>query len=125
MSDLETPWSKARKLRSQEHERRVASMTEGSAQVNSGRFWRWSRDAKVWNFLVEARSHEKPDVESYRISIKEWKDIRKQAFQTPPGLRPAMAIEIQDVRLFVIEESDFEAMYARLIALEALQDADE
>lgn len=122
---METPWSKARKLRSQEHEKRVAEMPEGSQQPNSGRFWRWSRDAKVWNFLVEARTHEKPDADSYRISLKEWKQIRTEAFRTPPGLRPAMAIQIQDTRLFVIEEADFESLYTRLIALEALHDASE
>src|SRR5262245_24340803 len=66
---FDTPWNKARKQRSQEHERRVAGLPEGSQQPNSGRLWRWSRDAVVWNFLVEARTHERPDVNSYRISV--------------------------------------------------------
>lgn len=116
---LDTPWTRARKTRSELQENRLGQMPAGKKQVNSGRFWRWSRDGVVWNFLVEARTNEKADVESYRIQRKEWEQIRVEAFRTPPGLRPAMQITIQNVDLMVIELNDFQTMYARLIELEA------
>ena len=115
----ETPWTRARKLRSTLQEERLNDMPGGRQQPNSGRFWRWKRDGVVWNFLVEARTTEH---KSYRIEKDEFQLIRKQAFQTPPGLRPAMNLEIQDLRLIVIEESAFELMLARLIELEARLD---
>lgn len=96
-------------------------MLEGKKQVNSGRFWRWSRDGVVWNFLFEARTTEN---ESYSIKRKEWIDIRTESFRTPPGLRPGMQIEIQDLNLTVMETNDFESMYTRLVELEARYDSE-
>lgn len=113
---METPWTRARTLRHDEQEKRVGRMPESTQQVNSGRFWRWKRDAKVWNFLVEARTTEKA---SYRIDKKEFQDIRKQAITTPPGLKPGMQVDIQDLSLWVMGLDDWEAVYTRIIELEA------
>src|SRR5262245_52771812 len=112
---MQTPWTRARKLKHQRQEERIGKMPEGKVQPNSGRLWRWKRDGIIWNFLIEARTTEK---ESYRIERKEFLDIRKQAIQTPPGLKPAMQIDIQNLRLIVLELDDWEAVYTRLVELE-------
>lgn len=114
--ELETPWSKARKLRSSIHEESIADLPGGRLQPNSGRFWRWKRDGIVWNFLIEARH---TDAASYKIDKKEFQTIRGQALRTPPGLKPAMLIEIQELRLVAMEEVDFEMMLVRIVELEA------
>lgn len=90
-------------------------MPEGRKQVNSGRFWRWRRDGIVWNFLVEARTTEDG---SYRISEKEFHHIRREAVTTPPGLKPAMQIDIGKTSLWVMELRDWEDVYMRLLLLE-------
>lgn len=87
--------------------------------MNSGRFWRWKRDAILHEFLVEARTTEKPDSDTYRISRKEFLLIRQEALQTPPGLLPAMAVQIQDLHLMVTELSVFQGREIRLVELEA------
>lgn len=89
-------------------------MPGGEKQVNSGRFWRWKRDGKLREFLVEARTTEK---RSYAISKDEFSLIRIEALKTPPGLLPAMQIDIQDLSLVVIELTAFQDLYAELIAL--------
>lgn len=124
LSGIEMPWTRARKTRNVAQEERLGKMPHGKQQVNSGRFWRWARDGIVWNFLVEARTNEKAEVNSYRIQVREWEQIRTEAFRTPPGLKPAMQITIQNVDLMVIELTDFESMYTRLVELEARYEAD-
>jgi len=102
---MELPWERAKKkTRSQRQEERLGK--KGRPQINSGRTsWRSKRDAVLYDrLLVEART-----TESNSISIhgSEWKDIRRQAMQTPPGLLPAMHLEIgNDVRLLVLDELD-------------------
>jgi len=110
----ETPWQRARKSRSELQERRLGKMEGGQRQVNSGRFWRWKRDGTLREFLVEARTTEKG---SYTITKKEWNDIRTEGFRTPPGLLPGMQIDIQEVKLMVIELTAFEDLFTELIAL--------
>jgi len=114
---METPWIRARKSKSELQEQRLGKSEGGKKQVNSGRFWRWKRDGILYDFLIEARTTEKA---SYRIDKNEWLDIRKQAFQTPPGLLPGMQIDIQDVQLLVVELAAGEGMIKRLLELEAL-----
>lgn len=113
---LDTPWNRARKTKSQRQEERLGKMPGGEKQNNSGRFWRWKRDGKLHHFLIECRTTETP---SYSIKKGEWLDIRRQAFQTPPGLLPGMQIDIQDVSLIVIETGAFEDAMVRLMELEA------
>ena len=113
---METPWQRARKTKSQLQEERNGRMEGGSKQINSGRTWRSKRDNVLHNFLVESRT---TDAGSYRIERDEWKDIRKQSFQTPPGHLPAMQIDLQDVHLMVTELAAFQDREIRLLELEA------
>jgi hypothetical protein len=113
----ETPWSRARKTRSQQQEERLGTMEGGTKQVNSGRFWRWNRDATLHNFLIEARH---TDAGSYRVERAEFLDIRKQALTTPPGLLPAMQIDLGDLHLMVTELSAFQDREMRILELEEL-----
>jgi hypothetical protein len=111
----ETPWARAKKTKSQRQEERLAKMEGGRPQVNSGRLWRWKRDAILHNFLIEARTTDK---ESYRIEKKEFQQMRKDAMQTPPGLLPAMQIDMGDVHLMVCELQAFHELNMRVIELE-------
>jgi hypothetical protein len=114
---METPWTRARKSKHELQEARLGQMEGGERQVNSGRLWRWKRDGKLHNFLIEARTTDKA---SYSISKEEFLKIRKEAFQTPPGLLAGMLIEIQDLRLVAVEEGAFQDSMLRLFELEAL-----
>lgn len=92
-------------------------MEGGQPQVNSGRFWRWKRDAKLHNFLIEART---TDAESYTIKKREFLDMRKEALQTPPGLLPAMQVDIQELHLIVCELQAWHDLNMRVIELETI-----
>jgi hypothetical protein len=119
---MNTPWSRARKLRTAQQEKKLGQMEGGSQQINSGRFWHSRRDAKLFDFLIEARTTE---AESYRIQKEEWIQIRKDALREPLGLKPAIQITIGDLDLVVIELDHFQDMNIRLVALEAqLEESD-
>jgi len=113
----ETPWARAKKTKSQKQEERLGKMEGGQPQVNSGRFWRWKRDAKLHNFLIEART---TDAESYTIKKREFLDMRKEALQTPPGLLPAMQVDIQELHLIVCELQAWHDLNMRVIELETI-----
>ena len=113
----ETPWSRARKTKSQRQEERLGKMEGGRQQPNSGRFWRWNRDAVLHDFLIEART---TDAGSYRIEGEEFKQIKKQAISTPRGLLPGMQIDFPGLYLMVIELSAFQDLNMRVLELEAL-----
>lgn len=113
----ETPWERARKSKSELQEQRLGKLEGGERQVNSGRIWRWKRDGKLREFLIEART---TDQGSYSISKKEWLAMRIDAYKTPPGLLPGMQIDIQDLSLLAIELTAFQDLYAELIALRGL-----
>ena len=91
-------------------------MPGGRQQVNSGRHWRWKRDAILHNFLIEART---TDAGSYRVERAEFLGIRRQARHTPPGLLPAMQIDLGDLHLMVTELSAFQDAQMRILELEA------
>jgi hypothetical protein len=112
---METPWQRAKKTRSQLQEEGLGK--RGRQQINSGRTaWTSKRDAQIYNrLLVEARTTERGSIS---ISYREWKDIRRQAVQTPPGLLPAMHLEIQDVRLLVLDDRDANEFFTRMEFLE-------
>ena len=113
---METPWVRAKKkTKSQRQEERLGKMDGGKKQNNSGRLWRWKRDAVLHNFLIEARTS---DTNSYRIDRSEFLDIRKEARQTPPGLLPAMQIDLGDLHLMVTELQAFQDREMRIIELE-------
>jgi hypothetical protein len=117
MSNLETPWTRARKLKSQAQEERLNKIPGGQKGVNSGRFKRFPRDGRIYDFLIEARTNEKRGAKSARIDKAEWLDLKKQALQQPGGMKPAFQITIDEVDLIVIELNDFNDMQARLIML--------
>ena len=115
---METPWQRAKgKTKSQRQEDRLGRMDGGKKQTNSGRFWRWKRDAILHNFLIEART---TDAGSYRISRSEFLDIRYNARQTPPGLLPAMQVDLGDLHLMVTELTAFQDAQMRILELEEL-----
>lgn len=99
-------------------------MEGGEKGVNSGRTsWRWKRDGKLREFLIEART---TDAGSYSISKKEFLHIKREALKTPPGLLPGMQIDIQELQLLAIEVTAFEDLFAELVALRArLEDDDD
>jgi hypothetical protein len=68
-----------------------------------------------WNgFLIEARTTASG---SYSISKSEWEDLTRQALLHPPGHLPAMQIEFDTLRLWVMRQDDFDAFQAELSAL--------
>lgn len=113
---METPWLRAKKTRHEAQERRLGKLPGGTKQVGSGRIWRWKRDGKLFVFLIEARTTQD---KGYRITAEEFKTIQKEGLQTPPGLLPAMQIDIQDVSLIAIRLVDFNEIYSRMLDLEA------
>jgi hypothetical protein len=115
---LETPWSRARKLRSTQQEARLGILPGGRTGVNSGRIWRWPRDGRILDFLIEARTNHKPGVKSYRIEKQEWLDLKKQALHEPGGMKPAMQISMDEVDLIVIELRDFTDLITQIMKLE-------
>lgn len=119
---IETPWNRAKKSRSTRQEQRLGKLEGGTQTPSSGRLWRWHRDGKLREFLIEARTTEK---RSYAIDRDEWSHIRHEALKTPPGLLPGMQIDIQDLSLIAIELTHFQDLYARLIDLEAQVEAHE
>jgi hypothetical protein len=114
---LETPWTRARKLKSQLQEERLSTIPGGRKGINSGRFKRFPRDGRIYDFLIEARTNEKRGAKSARIEKSEWLDLKQQALQQPGGMKPAFQITIDEVDLIVIELADFNDMQAALITL--------
>lgn len=121
---LDTPWQRARKLKSQKQEERLDTIPGGKKGINSGRFKRYPRDGRIYDFLIEARTNEKRGAKSARIEKQEFLDLKRQALQQPGGMKPAMQISIDELDLMVIELADFNDMQAALITL-AERDSDE
>jgi len=92
--------------------------------VNSGRIWRFKRDGRIHDFLIEARTNEKPGAKSYRIEKAEFLELRREALTQPGGMKPGMQVTIDDLDLMVIELSVFTEMYNHLLML-AERDASE
>lgn len=112
---MDTPWSRARKARHLQQEESLNQLQGGRKTPGSGRIWRFPRDGRLWDFLIEARTTIK---ESYRIQKHEFLQMKQEAITTPPGLMPGMQIDLQDLKLIVIELHVFQDMCARLVALE-------
>lgn len=111
---METPWTRARKMRHEIQEDKIGNLPGGSKQVNSGRIWRWKRDGILHGFLIEARTTEK---KSYRIDKMEFLSIRREGLQTPPGLLPGMQIDLGELSLMVVQLSDFNDLFSELLKL--------
>lgn len=117
--EIEIPWDKAKKTKSQKQEERNSKFIGGALQINSGRStWTSKRDnvlGSIYRFLVECRTTDKG---SYSIQRKEFYDLKKQALQTPPGMLPMFQIDLQELSLAVIELSDWNEFQARMVDLE-------
>jgi hypothetical protein len=113
---METPWNRARKLRTVLQEERLNTLPGGRKGVNSGRFWRWPRDGRIFDFLVEARTNEKPGAKSATINKAEWLTLKREALSQPGGMLPAMQITMDEVDLIVIDLKDFSGMISDLMA---------
>ena len=114
MSD--TPWQRARRARHVKQEQRLGKMPGGEQGVNSGRLWRFKRDGRLYGFLIEARTTE---ASSYRVEYDEFQRVQRDAYRTPPGLLPAMQIDIRDQQLMLIRLADFQSLMLRLRNMEA------
>ena len=103
----ETPWERANKSKSQQQEERTAKMKGGRKQPNSGRRWNAKGDATLESFLgkilIDNKTHDDPEKNSYRITKPDWLTLRRIARQQPPGCHPALQIDIQDIHLLVME----------------------
>lgn len=115
MGNVEIPWERAKKTKSQRQEEKLGK--RGEPTINSGRTsWTSKRDAKLYDrLLVEARQTDK---KSYAISYPEFKSLRREAQQTPPGLLPAMQVDIQDLHLLILEDRDAEEFFNYMVFLE-------
>lgn len=123
---METPWDRAKERQGYiEHEARISRKPGARAQPNSGRHWTRLLDVSqrfsTWfsRILFDAKSTDK---ESYSISKKEWAKVKRNANRSPiDGMSaiPAMALQIQDLRLVVFEEDFWDQLVKYLIALEA------
>jgi hypothetical protein len=108
----QTPWERMNAQRlSQRQEKRNAKLPGGRKQVNSGRHWFSRRDNRLGGFLVETR---RTDSGRYCITEKEWGEIVKDAFSTPPGQLPGMQIDLGKHQLFVMRLEDHLYREARL-----------
>jgi hypothetical protein len=116
VTDVEPPWRRARKQRHRRQEERLARTTGGQQGIASGRLWRFKRDGKLYGFLIEARDTQ---TSGYRIEYDEFKRITTDAYRTPPGLLPAMQIDIKDLQLMTIRLTDFQSLMTRLRNAEA------
>jgi|SRR5262245_48715148 len=111
---METPWNRARKTAHRTQEEGLGRIPGGQQGVASGRIWRFKRDGRIRDYLIEART---TDAASYRIDEQEFLQMGREAFQTPPGLKPAMQIHMQRVKLIVTSEQDWLDMYEELLQL--------
>jgi hypothetical protein len=109
---MDTPWKQANKQRkARREEERVGKLPGGSKQVNSGRHWFNRRDNTLCGFLVETRI---TNSGSYSINKDEFEKITREAFSTPPGMLPAMMVNIQGLKLIAIRQEDFLAIQAMI-----------
>jgi hypothetical protein len=109
----DTPWNRrSARQKADRQERSIAQLPGGKKQVNSGRKWFSKRDNRLGGFLVEARTTESG---RYCIERKEWEDIVRDAHKSPPGLLPAMMIDLGPHRLIVMELSTHLDREQRLI----------
>jgi hypothetical protein len=110
---VSTPWNRrSARQKADRQERGIAQLPGGKKQVNSGRKWFSKRDNRLGGFLVEARTTESG---RYCIERREWENIVRDAHKTPPGLLPAMMIDLGPHRLIVMELSTHLDREQRLI----------
>lgn len=92
----------------QKQERRLAKSSGGTTTAGSGAFWTRKGDVRSASLLIEGKQTDKA---SYSIKKTIWDKIRREALLD--GRMPALAIQIQDTRLVVMDEEDFFALTER------------
>lgn len=109
-------------MRTTLQEQRLNDLPGGQKGVNSGRFRRFPRDGRIYDFLIEARINQKKGAKTATISKPEFQELRRQALAQPGGMKPGMQITIDDLDLMVIDLRDFTDMYNLLVELTAATD---
>jgi len=110
------PWKPNRKPGYQRQEERISKKPGHRPQLNSGRTWSGRGDVKlispVSNLLIDAKDHS--NSKSYRITEKDWTELKSMAQKTPPGCCPMLHLEIGQHSVVVIEESLWDEINERL-----------
>lgn len=118
MDEIDTPWKRATAPKYQQQEKRTAKKHGAKPQINSGRTWSSLRDVSVRTIIGKLLIDNKTtEAKSYTITRDDWAALKRDANRTPPGCHGALQIDIQDLRLFIIEEAVFDEIinYARLL----------
>lgn len=89
--------------RSQAQEKRVARDLGGKTQPQSGAGWANKNDVKSPRFLVECKRTD--NQKTISLKLVDLRDVEQHALIE--GLLPAMAIEINDQRFFVLPDWAF------------------
>lgn len=102
---LKTPWERVREQPYAKQEKRTAKKPGARPQINSGRTWSSLRDviqdSPLGRILIDNKTTE---ASSYRITREDFMALKRDANRTPPGCLPGLQIDIQDLRLMVIED---------------------
>lgn len=90
------------KTRDRREEEDLAKRSGGQRVSNSGR-GRQKGDVRHNGFLYD---HKYTDNDSYSITKATFEKITRDAIATPPGVMPALVLNINGLRLVVMREAD-------------------
>jgi hypothetical protein len=120
-TEIQTPWKRATQQRYALQETRTAREQGGRQQPNSGRRWFAKRDVVLENpigrLLIDNKETGQND--SYRITGKDFKALKRDANRTPPGCYPGLQIDIRGVHLMVTETVFYDDVKKHIAGLEA------
>lgn len=121
---MKTPWDRVTKPKYAEQEKRTAKKHGARPQVNSGRTWSSLRDVKqaspVGHLLIDNKT---TDAESYRVTKADFKALIRDANRTPPGCHGALQVDIQELRLMIVQEGLWDEILNYIRYLEAVVNA--
>lgn len=93
---------KPQKTKDRRAEERLAKVSGGQRVSNSGR-GRHKGDVRHNGWLYD---HKDTDNDSYSVTKSAFAKITRDAIATPPGVMPALVLNINGLRLVVMRESD-------------------
>lgn len=103
---VKSPWERAKEQRYVSQEKRTSRKPGARPQINSGRKWHSLRDviqdSPLGRMLIDNKTTEGA---SYRITITDFRELKRDANRTPPGCHPALQVDIQEMRLMIIEDA--------------------